>query len=136
MAITHKYTLICDDVRREDNGKLMIIGMYTGTIGLPQIPYVLPSLTFFTCVDSDRPGHWSMKFRIHHLETGANIIEGHGAIVCQQPGPALVPIRIAPLQFQAVGAYNFVIDIEEHREPIVTDFNVLLLIPTPMSRVN
>src|SRR5260370_118196 len=31
MAFTHRYTLMCDEVRVENNGKLIIIGMYTGS---------------------------------------------------------------------------------------------------------
>jgi hypothetical protein len=26
--LTHRHTLICDDVRREDNGKMLLIGVY------------------------------------------------------------------------------------------------------------
>ena len=29
MAMKHLYTLMCDEVRVENNGKLMIIGVYT-----------------------------------------------------------------------------------------------------------
>ena len=28
MAVTHNYTLVCDEVRREDNGKLLVLGLY------------------------------------------------------------------------------------------------------------
>ncbi len=28
MPITHQYTILCDEVRREDNGKLLVVGMY------------------------------------------------------------------------------------------------------------
>lgn len=45
MAWEHKYTLLCDDVRREDNGKLIILGLYFGVITVPQFPATLPLLT-------------------------------------------------------------------------------------------
>ena len=37
MAITHKFTLMCDDVRREDNGKLLLIGVYQDTDPRPTV---------------------------------------------------------------------------------------------------
>jgi hypothetical protein len=129
MAITHKYTLLCDDIRREDNGKLLVIGMYTGSIGLPQIPFLIPSLTFVLLMESDRPGHWGMKFKIQHLETGRAMVEGSGGISVQQPGLIVSPIKFGNVQFQAVGDYNFVFTIEEHADPIIADFKVLLNLP-------
>jgi hypothetical protein len=47
VAINQKYILVCDEVRQENNGKFMVIGLYTPDMTLPQIPFVLPSLTFF-----------------------------------------------------------------------------------------
>jgi hypothetical protein len=39
--------IICDEVRREDNGKLLIIGMYLGAILVPRMPFRMPRLSFF-----------------------------------------------------------------------------------------
>jgi hypothetical protein len=33
-----EYTLLCEDVRREDNGKLLLIGMFANSILLPSFP--------------------------------------------------------------------------------------------------
>jgi hypothetical protein len=130
MAFTHKYTLICDDMRREDNGKLIIIGLYTGTVALPQLPFVLPSLTFCTFLESDRPGQWSMEFRLEQLETGRSMVGGGGAVVVQQPGLVIAPIKFGAVQFQAVGIYNFVVTINDGQlGPIITGFSVALNIP-------
>jgi hypothetical protein len=38
---------LCDEVRREDNGKLLIIGMYLGAILVPRVPFRMPRLSFF-----------------------------------------------------------------------------------------
>lgn len=38
--------IICDEVRQEITGKLIIVGMYLDNIGVPELPFVLPSLTF------------------------------------------------------------------------------------------
>ena len=132
--LTHKYTIVCDDVRKEDNGKILIIGMYMGVITVPQLPFILPSLTFFQVMDSDRPGHWAMKLKLQHLESGRTLVEAHGGIVCQQPGPAIMPVKFGPVQLQAVGPYDFSVEVEEHREPIITEFLVTLVVPTQMGQ--
>jgi hypothetical protein len=120
---------MCDDLRREDNGKLLLIGMYTGTMGLPQLPFVLPSLTFVMFMDSDRPGHWAMKFRIQHLETGKLIVEGAGGMMFQQPGLSISPLKFGGIPISAIGDYNFVVNLEDHTDPIIVDFKIVLNLP-------
>jgi hypothetical protein len=38
--------LICDDIRREDNGKEIYLGVYSGGIIVPFVPFILPKLCF------------------------------------------------------------------------------------------
>ena len=40
MALEHKYTVMCDEVRVENNGKFLIIGMYAGHMTVPQLPFI------------------------------------------------------------------------------------------------
>ncbi len=40
------YWLLCDMIRREDNGKLIIIGAYTPDIVVQAVPALLPMLSF------------------------------------------------------------------------------------------
>jgi hypothetical protein len=39
--ITVKHVVVCDDIRREDNGKEILIGVYSGGIIVPQFPVPL-----------------------------------------------------------------------------------------------
>jgi len=129
VPICHKYTLVCDECRQEINGKFIILGLYTPDIVVPQIPMTLPSLTFFQCLESDRPGHWNLTLTLQHLETGRKPVEAHGGVVFQKPGLAVAPVRFGNVQFQAPGAYNFVVQIESLPDPIITPFSVILRIP-------
>lgn len=133
MAIKVEYTIICDEVRREDNGKMIIIGVYFGAIVVAQIPLVLPSLTFFQLLKGDRPGTWNARMKLQHLESGRNIVEAMGAINFQQPGPAVNAIRLPNVQLTAPGTYNFVMEIEGQSEPVIVPFDVILNIPQPMT---
>ena len=125
MQITHRYTLVCDEVRREDNGKLLLIGVYQHIILVPQFPATFP-LTFVQALESDRPGNWSVRMRLQHLETGQRIMEGMGALTFQKPGFAFNPVRLPPVQFQASGTYHFVIEVENQPEPIIYEFALAL----------
>ncbi len=127
--IREKYTIICDEVRQENNGKFIIIGVYQGTIAIPQIPFILPSLTFFQALEGDRPGMWNVKMKLQHLESGKNVFEGMGAVNFQRPGPGISALRFPNVPLLAPGAYNFVQEFEDQKDPIVTAFDVMLVVP-------
>jgi hypothetical protein len=124
MAFRHKYTLVCDEVRQENNGKFFIIGLYTGPIVVTQFPAPL-GLTFAHFLEADRPGMYSAKLRAEHLETGRRLVDGHAQIVVSVPGTMLAPVRV-PLQIEAAGAYHFVLEIEGESVPIITPFMLTL----------
>lgn len=127
--IKEKYTIICDEVRQEMTGKFIIIGVYTGTITIPQLPFILPSLSFFQALEGDRPGMWNVRMKLQHLESGKNVFEGMGAVNFQRPGPGVSALRFPNVPFVAQGAYNFVQEFEGQSEPVVTPFEVILVIP-------
>ena len=126
--IKEKYTIICDEVRQENNGKFIILGVYMGTITIPQIPFVLPSLTFFQLLESDRVGMFNVRMKLQHLETGKNLVEGMGGINIVRPGQAINALRLPNVPLIAAGTY-FVIEIEHERNPIIVPFDVMLVIP-------
>lgn len=47
--------IFCDDVRREDNGKLILVGVYTGFLGIPSFPWsgVLHTVLLIENVESE-----------------------------------------------------------------------------------
>src|SRR5690242_14831454 len=104
MPLIHRYTLVCDEVRREDNGKGLIIGLYTPGITLARFPTKLPKLTFFNYFEVTSTGTWEITFRLSHAETGALVgPEGQMKIeVGQVAGPLVLPVVIGNPQFQIV----------------------------------
>ena len=131
MAITHKYTLMCDDARREDNGKIILIGLYMDAIVVNQLPFILPQLTFFSVLDADRPGHWSAEFTLVHAESGTKHVEGHVGIDVKTPGKVVLPVKF-PIQVSQVGGYDYSVKIQDH-EPIILSFDVRLNLPNMSS---
>jgi len=47
-APRHEFTLLCDDIRQEEGGKTSLMGIYDHHIVVPQVPYVLPKVCFYT----------------------------------------------------------------------------------------
>jgi hypothetical protein len=129
MPITSRYILVCDDVRREDNGKIIIIGLYLPDMAVPQIPFVLPTLTFFCNLESDRPGNFSMRVKLRHEDSGRDIAEAIAMLPVVDPTqPVIVPIKFGNAQIGSAGLYSFSLEIQD-QPPIVTTFNVQLVVP-------
>ena len=127
MAITYKYSVMCDQVRREDNGKWLLLGVYEDSMGLPQLPTPLPGLTFFMRLESDRLGVWNARVRLEHLESGRKLFEGMAILNFQRPGSGMVPVPTPPFQIDSVGVYNFVMEIQgQEHDPIIHPFSVVL----------
>jgi hypothetical protein len=57
-----EFGLLCDDVRREDNGKLLLIGVYGGDIQFGSFP-ALAALRLVTKLDSRDGGARQVRFR-------------------------------------------------------------------------
>jgi hypothetical protein len=76
-SVQFRYGVICDDVRREDNGKLLIIGVYSGYIIVQQLPAtLLLSLVIAAEVDSsyEIPIELRVKFNKRVIRTGKGTI--------------------------------------------------------------
>jgi hypothetical protein len=129
MAITPKYVLICDEVRQENTGKFILIGVYQQDLVTAQLPVILPGLTFFIGVESDRPGTHQCRIALQHLETGHMVAQGMGGFAIQRQGFGVFPIRLPNLQLTGAGAYVFNLQIDGEREPITATFNVILNVP-------
>lgn len=129
MPITQKHVIMCDDVRREDNGKFIIIGMYTPDLAVPQIPFIMPTISFFAWLESDRPGSFPFRMRLENLESGQALTEGMGMMQFAQQGVGVTLIRFGGVQFTRPGAHVFSISVEGQSERLLTQFSVILAIP-------
>ena len=121
--LNHKYTLVCEYARQEAGGKFIIIGLFPNGIGTPQIPFPLPTLTFFQVLQADAPGNFKFNAKLSQLDTGAVLANVQGAIQAGQVGPVVMAIPLPNLQFKAFGVYTWALEIEG-QEPFITEFNV------------
>ena len=78
-----EYAIICDDVRREENGKMMIIGAYASDIGLPSYPARL-RLCMVLGIRFNIVGKVPISVRV--LQDGKKVLEMAGDIDAAAPG--------------------------------------------------
>lgn len=131
MPITQRFSVMCDELRQENNGKFLIFGMYTPDMSVPQLPFLVPVLTFVNWLQVDRPGNWQFNARLVHLESGAVLAQAMGGfqILAVNPGsPGLLPIRLQNVQFSQAGAYTLSLQIQNEQE-IQHHFQIILAAP-------
>jgi hypothetical protein len=67
--------LVCDDVRREDNGKEILIGIYPGSILVPKFPATMV-LSFWLYLQPHQAGELHLEFRVTGAEQGFAYMDG------------------------------------------------------------
>lgn len=78
--------MICDDMRREDNGKRMFIGVYEdGNIALPSVPYNLPQLVIYSKWDTS--SETFIKYEFKMTRPNGDII---GPVIADIPADSVV----------------------------------------------
>ena len=71
MKITLRYILISDDVRTENNGKLMLIGLYGDEILVPRLPLAIP-LAFTAGIVLEGEGAFDLSGKLRHPDSAKN----------------------------------------------------------------
>ena len=126
MAITHQYTLLCDDVRPEINGKLILIGLYVPDIVVQQLPILLPTLNFVQFLKIDETGQYSFRAKIQHLETGRELGQAIGTLNVVRPGLVINAMRFGNLLLDRAGTFSFIVAFDSPPEEIIHSFEVIL----------
>jgi hypothetical protein len=118
--------MICDDVRQEVTGKLVIVGMYLDNIGVPHLPFSLPTLTFLC------------KWRVEggplpsgELEVVAPSNQVLHRVTLRPPdgaapatGSILTPIQIQPFIIGECGQHRLLFRSEGGRARTIARFEV------------
>jgi hypothetical protein len=91
--------ILCDDIRREDNGKEILIGVYNGVILFPKFPAVLRQLILRIEYDGvDKPKH---RLRLALIDSQNQMIfEAEGEAEAAVPSdPSVFAVRLGALRF-------------------------------------
>jgi hypothetical protein len=107
--------MICDDVRREDNGKEIIIGVYSGSIIAETFPIFLPTfaIRFVIKVPISQP-----------LTLEGSVVGPNGVDIVKFQGD-LKTVKISPLVLPAPGMHYVKAGIKSKPKPVYS-FNAVI----------
>lgn len=75
--------IFCDDIRREDNGKEFLIGVYSGDIVFPHFPGRINLCIWLPWVGTTKPEK-STKFKLRLLDSSKEILDSEFEINTQE----------------------------------------------------
>jgi hypothetical protein len=130
MALTHKYTVVCELARPEMiGGKFFIVGLFPNGIATPVVPFPMPMLTFLTLLEADGPCNCAFTGRLSQLVTGETVgVPVNGRIQIPGPGSVALVNTIQNPPFRAFGIHTWSIEAEGN-EPFVTEFPITQVNP-------
>ena len=103
--IALRAALLCDDIRREASGKLLLVGTYSGDLLVATIPAVIP-LCVLLLAPIARPGRARLEFRFMGGETMLAAGDFSADAAVEDPG-ALLPLGPFPVPLQTNGPLHF-----------------------------
>ncbi len=99
------FSVMCDDVRREDNGKFMLLGLFE-TIGAFQFPAVHPVLFVVNCWTSGL-GEFRQKTRILKPDGKVLVEDKETAFILKDlKSKHKIIARFNNIQFEVPGEYS------------------------------
>lgn len=113
-----KSIIVCDDVRREDNGKEILIGVYTDTIvTVKEPPIVLPKLCIRIQLSTKKSEFKNVSCKIIS-PSRKEIFSGNSPMKIENPDdPTIVTLAFSPAPLPMAGVYSirFGMDVEPRK---------------------
>jgi hypothetical protein len=110
-APKHEFTLLCDDIRQEMGGKTSLMGLYDHHIVVPQVPFVLPKVCFYTRF-SRMDGTFKFSFSI--VSPGGerkDIIRDSNVEIPEGAKEGTFNVIASPFEVGAEGVYEVIIGL-------------------------
>jgi hypothetical protein len=98
------YGILCDQVRKEDNGKLFFIGVYTSDISVPRFPSDV-LLTLALAVKPSQVG--PHKFELTVSKDGQQLVSGSSEFDIVDVKPSFVAFQNIPVHLSNNGHLEF-----------------------------
>jgi hypothetical protein len=108
VAVQIRFGILCDDIRREDNGKLLLIGVYDADVRVPQLPTALVA-RLVVGVDIQKPLVPAELEVVVSLDD-ARVLTGKGKITLDR-GRAMIPLPQMRLPIEHDGVLQFKIKL-------------------------
>jgi hypothetical protein len=122
MSTTHKFVslIICDDCRREDNGKEILIGTYAGSMLVNAVPLTLP--TFALRIEIiPKQKEYKKTIAILKNPRGEDVFRVEGSVVVPHTDlPASFSFKVSPVIIVMTGEYKIFLGMDEEPEEIAS----------------
>jgi hypothetical protein len=120
MASKAKFTslLVCDDCRKEDNGKDIAIGIYTGSLLFVSFPAMVPYMAFRFEVIPVQKEYGNIQV-VLQKEDGKEILRIQGGAVfssINEPGSFF--FKVGPVAFENEGTFKVLLGMDEDPEEV------------------
>jgi len=116
--------MISDDIRKEDNGKEIIIGVYTDKIIVDTVPALLPTFVLRFEVDAYQKHYDNISATIYGPDKKEIVNVGFTSVNdVDITRRAVVPLKVSPIVFHAFGRYEVHLGMD-CRERLVGSFSL------------
>ena len=110
-APKHEFTLLCDDIRQETGGKTSLMGLYDHHIVVPQVPFSLPKVCFYTRF-SRMDGAFKFSFSIASPNGDRkDVIKDSEVGIPEGAKEGTFNVIAAPFEVAAEGVYEVIIGL-------------------------
>ena len=111
--VTVRFGLLCDQVRREDNGKLLLIGVFGHDIRVASLPARL-ALTLVIGISS-KSSVDDHSIEVKTSFNGRQVHTGSGRITISESGAELIVVPNIVIQLEQPGELEFKVKLGEGR---------------------
>lgn len=110
-APKHEFTILCDDIRQEMGGKASLMGLYDHHIVVPEVPFVLPKVCFYSRF-SRMDGQFKFSFSIVS-PTGErkDIIRDSDVQIPEGAKEGTFNVIASPFEVGAEGVYEVILGL-------------------------
>ncbi|MDR0499409.1 MAG: hypothetical protein LBH03_06745 [Holophagales bacterium] len=110
-APKHEFTLLCDDIRQEMGGKTSLMGIYDHHIVVPQVPYILPKVCFYTRF-SRMDGQFKFNFSVvSPAGERRDIIRDSDVQIPDGAKEGTFNVIASPFEVQSEGVYEVIVGL-------------------------
>ncbi len=110
-APKHEFTLLCDDIRQEMGGKTSLMGLYDHHIVVPEVPFALPKVCFYTRF-SRMDGQFKFSFSVVSPNGDRkDIIRDSDVQIPEGAKEGTFNVIASPFEVVAEGVYEVIIGL-------------------------
>ena len=118
-----KYILFSDDVRNEENGKLMVIGLLGAAIVPEKLPLTMP-FAVTAAISVEGTGDGRITGTLRHVDSGTEVLSFEARGTIGHETDILIPFKFSRVRFEKPGLYEILLKPEGQEEGLRESFRV------------